>query len=83
MSIAYLVTGFGAQAQASSLGMIGSGLVGPVLGPVPIGIISDTAAPAGIPGRLGFALPMVPLSSALADLAFLVANQRVADFLRK
>lgn len=80
---AHLVAGPGRQAQASSLVMIGTGLVGPALGPILVGIISDTATEANIANGLGLGLLIVPLGSALAGLAFLVANQRVADFLQK
>lgn len=80
---AHLVAGPGRQAQASSLVMIGIGLVGPAIGPILVGMISDTATAANIPDGLGLGLLIVPLGSALAGLAFLVANQRVADLLRK
>lgn len=80
---AHLVAGPGQQAQASSLVMIGIGLVGPALGPVLVGIISDAATAASISNGLGLGLLIVPTGSALAGLAFLVANLRVADFLRK
>ncbi|CAO3428762.1 MFS transporter [Azospirillum endophyticum] len=80
---AHLVAGPGRQAQASSLVMIGVGLMGPALGPILVGIVSDTAAAANIRNGLGLGLLIVPLGSALAGLAFLVANWRIADVLRK
>ncbi|MBY6266040.1 MFS transporter [Azospirillum sp. 412522] len=80
---AHLVAGPGRQAQASSLVMIGVGLVGPALGPILVGVLSDTATAANIRNGLGLGLLIVPLGSALAGLAFLVANRRVADALRK
>lgn len=83
MSIAHLVAGLGGQAQASSVVMIDTGLVGPALGPILVGIISDAGTAANISNGLGLGLLVVPIGGALAGLALLVANQRVADFLRK
>lgn len=79
---AHLVAGPGRQAQASSLVMIATGLVGPALGPLFVGLVSDAASAANISNGLGLGLLIVPLASALGGFAFLVANQRVAEFLR-
>lgn len=78
---AHLVAGEGRQAQASSLVMIGAGLLGPALGPLFVGIISDSATAAGIPNGLGIGLLIVPAFMVLAALAILVANRRVAAHL--
>jgi predicted MFS family arabinose efflux permease len=80
---AHLVAGPGRQAQASSLVMIGSGLIGPALGPLFVGIVSDAASAADIPNGLALGLLIVPLASILSGLALLVANHRVSAFLRK
>lgn len=80
---AHLVAGPGRQAQASSLVMIGSGLIGPALGPLFVGIVSDAASAADIPNGLALGLLIVPLASILSGLALLVANHRVSTFLRK
>ncbi|AQZ54506.1 MFS transporter [Martelella mediterranea] len=80
---AHLVAGPGRQAQASSLVMIGSSLVGPALGPLFVGIVSDAASAADIPNGLALGLLIVPLASILSGLALLVANRRVAEFLKK
>ena len=74
---AHLVAGHGKQALATSLMMIGSGLVGPALGPVIVGAVSDAATGAGIANGLGLGLLLVPLASALTGLACLIANQRI------
>lgn len=79
---AHLVAGQGRQAQASSLVMIGSGLVGPALGPLFVGMVSDAASAADIPNGLALGLLIVPVSSILSGLALLVANHRVGAFLR-
>lgn len=80
---AHLVAGPGRQAQASSLVMIGSGLVGPALGPLFVGMISDAASAADIPNGLALGLLIVPLASILSGIALLVANRRVSVFLRQ
>lgn len=80
---AHLVAGPGRQAQASSLVMIGSGLVGPALGPLFVGMVSDAASAADIPNGLALGLLIVPLASVLSGLALLVANHRVGAFLRQ
>ncbi|WP_440412305.1 MFS transporter [Neorhizobium petrolearium] len=79
---AHLVAGPGRQAQASSLVMIGSGLVGPALGPLFVGMVSDAASAADIPNGLALGLLIVPLASVLSGIALLVANHRVGAFLR-
>ncbi|MBP1848213.1 putative MFS family arabinose efflux permease [Rhizobium petrolearium] len=79
---AHLVAGPGRQAQASSLVMIGSGLVGPALGPLFVGMVSDAASTADIPNGLALGLLIVPLASVLSGIALLVANHRVGAFLR-
>lgn len=80
---AHLVAGPGRQAQASSLVMIGSGLVGPALGPLFVGMVSDAANTANIPNGLALGLLIVPLASVLSGFALLVANRRVGAFLRQ
>ena len=78
---AHLVAGTGRQAQASSLVMIGSGLLGPALGPLFVGIVSDAASAADMANGLGLGLLIVPLASVFSGLALLVANRRVGAFL--
>ncbi|WP_249694350.1 MFS transporter [Stappia sp. WLB 29] len=75
---AHLVAGEGKQAQASSLVMIGSGLLGPALGPLIVGMVSDAMTAAqGLDG-LGFGLLVVPIASVLTAIALLIANGRIA-----
>jgi predicted MFS family arabinose efflux permease len=80
---AHLVAGPGKQAQASSLVMIGSGLLGPALGPLIVGMVSDAATTAQISNGLGLGLLIVPIASVLTGLAMLIANQRIAVSLRQ
>jgi predicted MFS family arabinose efflux permease len=75
---AHLVAGDGKEAMATSLMMIGSGLLGPALGPVLVGVISDAASAAQIPNALSFGLLLVPVASALTGAAMLIANRRIA-----
>jgi predicted MFS family arabinose efflux permease len=79
---AHLIAGPGRQAQATSLVMIASGLAGPALGPLIVGIVSDAATAADIPNGLGLGLLIVPLASALAGIVYLITNQRIAALLR-
>ncbi|SON55245.1 putative sulfoacetate transporter SauU [Hartmannibacter diazotrophicus] len=78
---AHLVAGEGKQAQASSLLMIGSGLLGPALGPLIVGIVSDAVTASQGPNGLGFGLLVVPIASVLTGIALLIANRRIAALL--
>lgn len=80
---AHLVAGEGRQAQASSLVMIGSGLLGPALGPLIVGMVSDAVTAAQAPNGLGFGLLIVPCASLLTGGALLIANGRIAASLRR
>ncbi|MBB3660162.1 putative MFS family arabinose efflux permease [Rhizobium sp. BK650] len=80
---AHLIAGPGRQAQATSLVMIASGLAGPALGPLVVGIVSDAATAADVPNGLGLGLLIVPLASALAGIVYMITNQRIATFLRR
>lgn len=79
---AHLVAGPGRQAMATSLMLIGSGLVGPALGPVIVGAVSDAAAANGLGNTLGLGLLIVPIASTLTGIATLIANGRIAVALR-
>lgn len=78
---AHLVAGPGRQALASSLLLVASGLLGPTLAPLFVGVVSDAASAAQIPNGLGLGLLIVPVASVLAGFATLVANRRVAALL--
>lgn len=79
---AHLVAGRGREALASSLLVIGTGLLGPALGPLMVGVISDLATNGGLTNGLSFGLLVVPAASVLAGLAFLVADRAVATALQ-
>ena len=66
---AHLVAGQGREAMASSLGMIGSSLIGPAIGPLVVGIVSDTATAANIANGLGLGLLIVPFACLLTAAA--------------
>ena len=76
--VAHLVAGPGRQALATSLMLIASGLLGPALGPVLVGAISDGAAAAGMTNTLGLGLLIVPIASLLTGLATLAASRRIS-----
>ncbi|MBB3236911.1 MFS transporter [Phyllobacterium endophyticum] len=80
---AHLVAGKGKEAMATSLAMIGSGLLGPALGPLMVGMISDAATAAQVSNGLGLGLLIVPVASVLTGIAMLIANQRIAAALRR
>lgn len=75
---AHLVAGKGREAQATSIVMVGSGLLGPALGPLIVGVISDAAAAGQIANGLSLGLLVVPVASVATALAMLVANRRIA-----
>lgn len=75
---AHLVAGKGREAQATSIVMVGSGLMGPALGPLLVGMVSDAASAAQIPHGLALGLLIVPLASVATALAMLVANRCIA-----
>lgn len=75
----HLVAGPGREAMGSSLALIGVSLIGPALGPLLVGMISDGATVAGIPNGLGIGLMIVPVASGLAALACRTADRRMAN----
>lgn len=80
---AHLVAGQGREAMASSLVLIGSGLLGPALGPLIVGLISDAGSAAHMANSLGLGLLTVPVASILSGIAILMANHRIAALLRQ
>lgn len=79
---AHLVSGDGRQAAASSLLLIGSGVLGPTFGPFIVGTISDQVTAADMPNGLCWALLLVPLASLVSAVSILIANEKVAEFLK-
>lgn len=75
---AHRIAGPGKEALASSLGLIASGLFGPALAPVLVGMISDGATAAEIPNGLGLGLMIGPVFSVLTAVALVVASGRMA-----
>lgn len=76
---AHLVAGAGHQAMASSLLLIGSGLFGPAIAPLFVGMVSDWASANAIPNGLGLGLLIAPVASVLAGLAMRVADRRIGQ----
>lgn len=77
---AHLVAGKGNEAMASSLLMLGSGLLGPALGPLMVGIISDAMTAAGSVNGLAYGLLIVPVASVATGTAMLVASRKLSPF---
>jgi predicted MFS family arabinose efflux permease len=76
--VSHLVAGPGKQAMASSLVLIGSSLIGPTLGPLLVGGISDAVNAAQIPHGLRWGMLVVPLTSVITGITLLAANRRLA-----
>lgn len=72
---AHLAAGEGNQALASSLVMIGASLLGPALGPLFVGMMSDAAAASGIGNGLPYALLLIPLCCFITAGLYMAANR--------
>lgn len=75
---AHLIAGAGHQALASSLLLIASGLFGPALAPLFVGMVSDWASANAVPNGLGLGLLIAPVASIGAGLAVRIADRRIA-----
>lgn len=71
------IAGPGKEALASSLGLVASGLFGPALAPVLVGVISDSAAGVGLANGLALGLLIGPAFSVLTALALMAAGRRM------
>ncbi|MET3780418.1 putative MFS family arabinose efflux permease [Brevundimonas sp. 1080] len=71
------IAGPGKEALASSLGLVASGLFGPALAPVLVGLISDNAAGVGLANGLALGLLIGPACSVLTALALMAAGRRM------
>lgn len=75
---AHMIAGPRNEATATSLLIIGPGLVGAAIGPLAVGMISDHLAPALGVDSLRWALVFVPVVGLLAAGALLMANRHMA-----
>lgn len=69
--------------MATSLVMIGSGLLGPTFGPLIVGMIGDAATTPQISNGLALGMLTVPVASVLTAIVMPIANQRIAVSLRR
>ena len=77
----HLIAGPGKQALSSSLLMIASGLLGPALSPLIVGLISDTtSATYGVNG-LRWGMMVVPVASLLSSIAIFIASRQIKLYL--
>ncbi|WP_420139099.1 MFS transporter [Sphingomonas sp.] len=76
---AHKVAGAGHEAIASSLSLIASGLLGPALGPLLVGAISDRMTEIGVANGLSVALLIVPIGCAATAIACLSVNRRISE----
>lgn len=77
----HLIAGPGKQALSSSLLMIASGLLGPALSPLLVGVISDRFSAAYQVNGLRWGMMIVPLASVLSSIAIFIASKRVREYL--
>ena len=80
---AHLLAGRGNEAMATSLVMIGSGLLGPAFGPLLVGVLSDAATAMQFENGIALGLLTVPVASLLTGLALFVGDRRVVRALRR
>ncbi|PCD02177.1 MFS transporter [Sphingomonas spermidinifaciens] len=74
---AHRVAGEGREAMGSSLALIGTGLIGPAIGPLLVGAISDWATAADMPNGLSLAMMIAPLAALLTAIACHVADEHI------
>lgn len=77
----HMLAGPGKQALSSSIMMIASGLLGPALSPVLVGLISDSATASHVGNGLRLGMLIVPLASLLSGIACFVASGHIRTFL--
>lgn len=75
--VAHRIAGPGSQAVASSVLMLGVGLLGASIGPLAVGALSDGLLASHGAEGLRWALLLVALANVAAGLAFLQANRRL------
>lgn len=75
---AHLVAGHGREAMGSSLALIGTGLIGPSIGPLLVGAISDWATAGGLASGLSLGLMIVPLAALVTAAACRIADRHIA-----
>ena len=71
---AHIIAGPTRHAMATSLLIVGSGLIGGLTGPVIVGFISDQLTPTLGPAALRYAIIFVPIGGMITGLAFYRAN---------
>lgn len=77
----HLISGPGKQALSSSLLMIASGLLGPALSPLLVGMISDRVSAAYEVNGLRWGMMMVPVASILSSIAIFIASKKIREHL--
>lgn len=77
----HLISGPGKQALSSSLLMIASGLLGPSLSPLLVGMISDRVSAAYEVNGLRWGMMMVPAASVLSSIAIFIASKKIREHL--
>ncbi|MCL4638404.1 MAG: MFS transporter [Pseudosphingobacterium sp.] len=77
----HLIAGAGKQALSSSLLMIASGLLGPALSPLLVGMISDAVGAAYEVNGLRWGMMIVPVASLLSSIALFIASRKIREHL--
>lgn len=77
----HLIAGAGKQALSSSLLMIASGLLGPALSPLLVGMTSDAVSAAYGVNGLRWGMMIVPVASVCSSIALFISSKKIREHL--
>jgi predicted MFS family arabinose efflux permease len=77
----HLIAGPGKQALSSSLLMIASGLLGPALSPLLVGMISDAVGATNGGNGLRWGMMVIPVASIFSSIAIFIASKQVSSLM--
>ncbi|MBE9583291.1 MFS transporter [Mucilaginibacter sp. JRF] len=80
-SAGHLIAGPGKQALSSSLLMIASGLLGPALSPLLVGMISDAVGVIKGVNGLRWGMMVIPVASIFSSIAIFIASKQVGSLM--
>ena len=79
----HMIAGLRKKAFATSLLMLGSGLLGATIAPLLVGIISDIATSYNIKNGLQIGLLIIPICSLLLGLVGFIVSKKISQFLKQ
>jgi predicted MFS family arabinose efflux permease len=77
----HLIAGAGKQALSSSLLMMASGLLGPALSPLLVGMTSDAVSAAYGVNGLRWGMMVVPVACVLSSISIFIASRKIKEHL--